>query len=58
MAIYRVTTPTGIRYVNAGTKVTALNHCVESTEGYSAESVTAEDLAAAYETGAKVEKAA
>lgn len=58
MAIYKVNTPKGIRYVNAATKVTALNHCVDTTEQYSAESVTAEDLADAFEKGAKVEKVA
>ncbi len=58
MAIYKCNTPEGVRYINAGTKITALNHCVETSKQYSAEPVSAEDLAAAYETGAKVEKAA
>lgn len=58
MAIYKVTTPEGTKYVNAKTQISALNHCVETSKHYKAEAVTAEDLADAYDKGAKVEKAA
>jgi hypothetical protein len=58
MAIYKVTTPEGTKYVNAKTQIVALNHCIDTSKHYKAEAVTADELAEAFEKGAKVEKAA
>jgi len=52
--IYQVTTPTGIRLVEANTKAQAIGHCV-STD-YSAEPISSSDLYAAMQSGAQVEK--
>ncbi|HQX28161.1 MAG TPA: hypothetical protein PKX38_09545 [Alphaproteobacteria bacterium] len=55
MRIYTVNTPTGKRYVEAGTKGAAINHCVGSD--YSAEPTSSSELYAHMQAQGKVEKA-
>ena len=52
--IYKVTTPTGTRLVDANTKSQAIGHCV--TTDYSAEPISSSELYAAITAGAVVEK--
>lgn len=54
--IYKVTTPSGWRLVEATTKGQAINHCVGTD--YNAEPISSSDLYAAMQAGAQVEKAA
>ena len=53
--IYKVTTPAGIRLVEASTKGQAIKHCVDTN--YKAEPILSSELYAAMQAGAKVETA-
>lgn len=52
--IYKVTTPTGYRLVEASTKSQAINHCVGTD--YNAEPILSSELYAAIQAGGQVEK--